>query len=340
MAKLKHFISVISVALLIILLAGCSSMNSDSVIRMGTGGVGGNYYQYGNVLAGLVQKDMDNVTLDVQTTEGSSSNLRLIGKGFLDMAIVQNDALYDAIQGKRDFDENPVDNVQAISALYTETLQIVVRKDSDIRTISDLKGRKVSLGEKKSGVLRNAEDVLHATGISTSQISVHNLSFSDSAKELASGKIDAFFVMAGAPTTAISELAKETDIRLLSMDDTTRKVLLRLHPEYLEASLPADTYSDQADPVSTIGVKAVLVCDSRMSEDTISGITEILFKHSNEIQYGTNEQSAPTLEYATSDVSADFHAGATSYYKSKKVDVTAGSRSNKKKSVRASQDSE
>lgn len=337
MVKLKHFISV---ALLMILLAGCSSMNSDSVIRMGTGGVGGNYYQYGNLMAGLVQEDMKNVTLDVQTTEGSSSNLRLIGKGFLDMAIVQNDALYDAVQGKRDFDGNPVDNVQAIAALYTESLQIVVRKDSDIQSISDLKGHTVSLGEKKSGVLRNAEDVLHAAGISTNQIQVQNLSFSDSAKELSAGKIDAFFVMAGAPTTAISELTKETDIRLLSMDNTTRNVLLRLHPEYQKADIPANTYSGQSDSISTIGVKAVLVCDSRMSENTISGITEALFKHSDEIQYGTSEQSAPTLKYATSGISADFHAGATAYYKSKKIDVSAGQRSDKKKSVRASQDSE
>lgn len=337
MAKLKYFVSI---ALLLILLAGCSSMNSDSVIRMGTGGVGGNYYQYGNLLAGLVQEDMKNVTLDVQTTEGSSSNLRLIGKGFLDMAIVQNDALYDAVQGKRDFDGNPVDNVQAIAALYTETLQIVVRKDSDIHQVSDLKGHSVSLGEKKSGVLRNAEDVLHAAGISTNQVEVQNLSFSDSAKELAAGKIDAFFVMAGAPTTAISELTKDTDVRLLSMDDTTRNVLLRLHSEYQKADIPANTYSGQTEHISTISVKAVLVCDSRMSEDTISGITEALFQHSDEIQYGTSEQSAPTLKYATSDISTDFHAGAAAYYKSKNLDVTGGSRSTQKKSVRASQDSE
>lgn len=336
---MKKLFCLIGSALLLLAFCGCDALNSDRILRFGTGGTGGNYYEYGNLLSDLVQNEYDGITLDVQTTEGSSANLRLISKGFLDLAIVQNDTLYDAVHGENSFKDAAVNNVRAISALYDESLQIVVAADSDIYSVSDLSGKVISLGEKDSGVINIAENVLKCSGISLNKIHSRNLSFADSAKALATGEIDAFFAVAGAPTTAIYELSKETNIRLLSLDDNAIALLKKLHPQYQSNTIKANSYNSQEDPVKTIGVKAVLVCDSKMSSDTIEKITKVLFEHSEDIKYGTKERSGPNTKYGTKNVDAPFHEGAAEYYKDQGITVKTETSNTKSKKVQASQDS-
>ena len=182
---------------IIALLVGCGGKTADNTnpTRFGTGGTGGMYYHYGTELAKLIQSDGKGYKLDVKTTAGAAANLRLLREKFLDIAIVQSDTLSNAVNGTGIFTEiGPGVGYAAVAGLYTEACQIVVSANSEIKTVNDLVGKKVSVGEKESGVIQNAEQILMAHGLTFEMIEPSYLSFADSAKALESGKIDAFFV--------------------------------------------------------------------------------------------------------------------------------------------------
>ena len=149
---------------IIALCIGCGGENSASNgIRLGTGGTGGMYYAYGTELAKMVQAEGKGRALDVKTTAGSAANLRLLREKFLDLAIVQSDTLSNAINGRGIFAAaGPGVGYAAVAGLYTEACQIVVSKNSEINSVSDLVGKKVSVGERESGVLQNAEQIFRA----------------------------------------------------------------------------------------------------------------------------------------------------------------------------------
>lgn len=304
-------------------LAGCGI--GETKLRFGTGGIGGIYYAYGSVLGTLTEENLDGVDVEVKTTAGSAANLRLLKDGYLQMAIIQNDALYDAIQGEDEFEGDAVDNIRAVAALYSESLQLVVKADSDIQSVDDLKGKRVSVGAEDSAVVHNAEQVFDAVGLKDKDMQLSYLSFLESAKAMENNKIDAFFVMAGAPTVSVEELAGQQKIRLISFSDETISRLIRQHPQYEKTTLPAGIYEGVEEDVNTISVKAVLTVQSGLSASVVEQITALLFEHSDELKYATPTECGPETGFATANVACPFHEGALSYYASQGVTVTDNS---------------
>ena len=151
-------------------LTGCSSGSKNS-LKFSTGGTGGIYYQYGGKLAELLSESDSGFSLDVQSSAGSASNIRLLSSGLADLGIVQNDILKDAVEGSGAFaDDGPQDDIRAIAGLYTESLQIGAAKSAGIQEVGDLKGKKVSVGEEESGVFTNAEAILSSYGLTMDDI--------------------------------------------------------------------------------------------------------------------------------------------------------------------------
>ena len=297
----------------------CSCKSADK-LAFGTGGIGGNYYAYGSAYAQLIEADNEKTAVDVKTTAGSAANLRLIRQGFLDIAVVQGDMLTDAYEGNGDFAEMPCRNVRALAGLYTEECQLIVRADSDIYTVSDLFGKSVSVGEEDSGVVKNAELIMELNGITNGSVKKVNLSFSDSAAALENGTIDAFFVTAGLPTTAVTELAKETAIRLVSLDEKTIARMTGENSDYTACTIPANTYAGQTEDVRTVGVKAILVASGRVSDETAEQLVRILFDHSSELHYSTSA-SEFSAEFASSGISTPFHSGIKRFYEEQGITV-------------------
>lgn len=333
--RIKNGIRVIAIMLVLgIMLTACGNSKEYS---LGTGNLGGNYYSYGNALAGILKTEDSDLVIDVKTTAGSAANLRLLQKGFLDMAIVQSDTLYDAYTGNGVFDGEACSGVRAVAGLYTEECQIVVRNDSDIWTVEDLYGKSVSVGEEESGVMQNAEQILLANGITFSRMDTKYLSFSDSAAALKNGEIDAFFCTAGAPTTSVQELSKEVDIRILSIDERTCQQLINEYPSYSQCIIPAGTYEGQEDDINTLGVKAVLVVSNKVSDDFVTFVVENIFSHSAELQYATSAQEID-INFATSAIPVPFHNGASSYYEQKGFSVNTSDNGATNYGVNAPQD--
>lgn len=314
----KHIVF-LSVAIGCLLI--CGACGKSNVLRFGTGGIGGSYYACGNAMTQILEENLD-LKVEVKTTAGSAANLRLLRDGFLQMAIVQSDTLSDAVNGEGSFADDPCDTVRAVAGLYTEECQIIVPADSEIETVGDLYRKRVSIGELDSGVMRNAEQILLAAGLTTDMIDVENLSFADAAAAMEAGEIDAFFCTAGAPTTAVAELARQMNIRVLSLDDGILNSVLRLYPGYFACTIPAGTYQGQDADVQTLGVKAVLVADKTVSDDDVQKMMSALFDYADQLQYSTGVHMISDIEFATENISVDFHSGARQYYEEHGIKVS------------------
>ena len=322
---------------IIALCVGCGGEKSaNQAVRFGTGGTGGMYYAYGTELAKMIQSEGNGHALEVKTTAGSAANLRLLREKFLDIAIVQSDTLSNAINGRGIFAAAGEGyGYAAVAGLYTEACQIVVSKNSGIENVGDLVGKRVSIGERESGVLQNAEQILMAHGLTFEMIEPLYLSFSEAAESLADGQVDAFFITAGAPTAAVADLATKKEIKLLSIDPDIQSNMMRLYKGYTRCIIPAGSYNGQTEDVSTIGVKAVLVASTDLKDDEVSYLTEFIFKNADKLPHNTGDTL--TNAYAVEDIPSSFHAGAAKFYEAQnvKVNVYSGKSGD---TVKASQD--
>ena len=210
-----------------------------AALNFGTGGDTGTYYGFGSVLANYVSTNSD-CKVTALTSGGSQANVEDLTNGNVQIAFVQSDVMNYAYNGQRLF-ESPVIGFSVVAQLYQEQVQIVTT-NPDIKTVADLAGKKVSIGAAGSGVYFNAIDVLNAYDLKESDISAVYQSFGDSAESLKDGKIDAAFIVAGAPTTAITDLATAGSVYLVSLDDSHVQSLLSASPYYTAATIKAGTY--------------------------------------------------------------------------------------------------
>lgn len=208
-------------------------------LRFVTGGESGTYYAFGSVIA---QHATNNAGVNVVglVGNGSQGNVQELVDGTADFAFCQSDVMAYAYNGTNLF-KSKMEGFSTVAALYMEQVQIVTT-NPDVKTVADLAGKKVSIGAAGSGVYFNAIDVLSAYDLKESDISAVYQSFGDSAESLKDGKIDAAFIVAGAPTTAITDLATAGSVYLVSLDDSHVQSLLSASPYYTAATIKAGTY--------------------------------------------------------------------------------------------------
>ena len=295
------------------LLTGCGT--NTRKIKFGAAGLGGTYRVFGDTFAILVTSKNKKYSMEVKTTAGSAANLRLLSDGYIQMAIAQMDLTNDAYERTGIFEnEKKHGGYSAVAALYTEACQVVVRADSGINTIEDLQDKRVSVGEEESGTEQNAKQILAVYGLNDSLVDEVNLDYTNAARELKAGTSDAFFCTAGAQTTAIGELAKKCDIRLLNIDEKSADKLKRTYKFYTDCTIPKETYQGQTEDIQTVGVKAVLLASDKLSADTVKDITKILFKYKEELQYSLPVDISIDEMTAVDVFSFPFHVGAAAYY--------------------------
>ena len=212
----------------------------SKALTFGTGGESGTYYAFGGVLSSYVSNNTG-VSVTAVTSGGSKANIEDLAAGDVQLGFVQSDVMSYGYNGERLFD-SAVNNFSVVAALYMEQVQIVTT-NPDIKSVADLAGKSVSIGDRGSGVWFNAVDVLGAYDIDPdSGISPVYQGFSDSAESLKDGKIDAAFVVAGAPTTAIVDLATSKPVYLVSLDEEHTSDLLAASPYYSAYTILAGTY--------------------------------------------------------------------------------------------------
>ena len=207
-------------------------------------------------------------------------------------------------------------------ALNTLGVLYMVTKNEEVASIADLKGKTVSVGAANSGVYFNAVDILGAYGIDVEKdISAVYQNFADSADSLKNGKVDAAFIVAGAPTTAITDLSTSKQAYLVSMDAKHIAKLQETSPYYAAATIPAGTYSGMDADTTTVSVLSVVLANNSVSEDDVYNFTKSLFDGAQNNADAHAKYKELDLETATSITSVPYHAGAAKYYKEQNVEV-------------------
>jgi len=314
---MKKFVAILLVAVMALALVACSG-NGATKMTMGTGGTAGTYYAFGGALGSQI-KSASGITVNVVSTDGSKANILGIAEGNYQLATVQSDVMAYAWDGLRSFEaEGKVDSFRVIGGLYAEAVQLITM-NPEIKSVSDLKGKKVSIGASGSGVYFNAIDVLAAAGLSESDIIPQYQSFADSTDALKDGKIDAAFIVAGPPTPAITELCTTNSAYLVPIDGDVAKNLMASCPYYTVHTIPAGTYEGQTEDVDTVTVKATLIVSASASEDDVYAITKAIFDNVDAIAHA--KKAELSIANATEGMTAPFHAGAAKYFAEKGVTV-------------------
>lgn len=309
----KRFIAIALCAVMLLALAACGSGGES--LTFGTGGDSGTYYAYGGTLAGYVTEHTD-TSVTAVASNGSQTNIEDIASGAIQLGFVQSDVMSYAYQGTRLFEE-PVTNFSTVAALYMEQVQIVTL-NPDIKTVADLAGKNVSIGAVGSGVYFNALDVLGAYDLTEEDITPQYQDFATSVDSLKDGKIDAAFIVAGAPTTAVVDLASGNDIYLVSLDQEHIDKLIESSPYYSAYTITADTYGTPED-CTTVAVGAVVIAGNDVSEDAVYDFVSTIFDNKGSL--GHAKEAELDLEFATSITNVPYHPGAAKYFQEQGVTV-------------------
>ena len=295
--------------------------DGGSKVTFTTGGEAGTSYGFGSVLAQTVS-DVTSTNVTAITSGGSAANIDAIDIGDAQLGFSQSDVLAYAYAGERTFEEiGAIDSFSIVAPLYMEQVQIVTL-NPDIKTVADLKGKAVSIGAAGSGVYFNAIDVLGAYGLTEDDIKPTYQSFGDSAEALQDGQIDAAFVVAGAPTTAITSLAASKSVYLVSLDDEHIDALIEASPFYSKAVIPADTYGMPED-ATTVAVSAVVIASNDVADVDVYNFLCGVYENLDDLAKVHDKANELSLEFASSFVGVPYHAGAVQYFADKGIEVPA-----------------
>jgi uncharacterized protein len=280
-----------------------------------TGGTGGTYYPLGGAFANIVS-EATGIDTNAETTGASAENMQSIKDDKGEIAFTQTDIASYATEGKLMFDGNAIDNIKAIGTLYPETIQIVTTEKSGIKTVEDLKGKKVSIGAPGSGTAANAEQILEVYGMSLDDIKKQDLSFDESVSGIKDGNIDAAFVTAGHPTAAVEELSATDKVVIVPVDADKADKLIEKYPYYTKEEIASGTYKI-AEAVPTVAVQAMLVVKAGLSDEVVYDITKSIFENLDKVQHAKAKQIKP--ENALNGVGIDVHPGAQKYFDEKGI---------------------
>lgn len=305
------------------LIAGCgggsgsSSGGGKQFLNIATGGTAGTYYPLGGALAELLNQNIKGMNASAQSTGASVANVNMLKDGSVDIAFIQNDIAYYAANGKEMFKDNKVESIRGIAALYPETVQFVTTADKGIKSIADLKGKKVAVGASGSGAEANARQILGAYGLTYDDIDVQYLSFGEAADALKDGNVDVGVVVAGFPTAAIQDLAANKSAALVNIDAEHADKLMKQYPYFTKITVPKGTYPGQEEDVSTVAVKCVVVTTDKLSDDLGEQIAKAIYEHLDRMKAAHAVGKYITKDTALEGMSVKMNAGAEKYLKAK-----------------------
>jgi len=252
-----------------------------------------------------------------ETAGASVGNAQLLGRKEIESAFVAADVLDQAYNGKAQFEGKALKNLRALGALYPEQVQLVTAAKSNIRGFKDLKGRSVSSGSPGSGQWQLLGDLLEAHGMTRKDIGEDLSSFAQSVDKIKDGNLVASLITAGAPTSAVSDLANGTEVRIVPLSGTEIETLKKKQPYYASVTLPANLYKGQTAPVETLAVMAIWATHDGLSDDMAYAVTKALYENTETLGQVHPKGKEISLKTALQSVSIPLHPGAMRFYKEK-----------------------
>jgi TRAP transporter TAXI family solute receptor len=300
------------------LAAGLALAQAPAFFRIGTGGTAGTYYPIGGLIANAISSPPQLVSTAV-ASNGSVANVNAIVGGAAESGFAQADVAFWAYSGTGVFAGKPkVEELRSIANLYPESVHLVVRKASNVKSVADLKGKKVSLDEPGSGTLLNAKAILAAFGVGEKDITPEYLKPNQAAEKMKDGSVDAFFFTGGFPAAAISELASTgSGIDILPITGAAAEKLAKDFPFFAVDEIPAGTYKD-VGAVKTVAVGAHWVTSSKISADTVYAVTKALWSDKTRAALDAGHAKGKAIQKTTALnglLGVPLHPGAERFYK-------------------------
>ena len=326
----KLFKGSLMILLLMIGLSGKSFAQELKFFTIGTGGTAYTYYPVGGMIANAISKPpgsrecgkggscgVPNLIASAVSSRWSVDNVNAIISGLRNSGFAQSDVAYWAYTGTGTMEgKEPAKDLRTIAALFQEHIHLVALKKSNINSVKDLKGKRVSLDEPGSGTYVDAKLILESNGLSTSDVKAEALKGKAATDALRNGKVDAIFVVAGYPTGAIVELASAVDIKLVPIDGAGAKALTSKYGFFSESPIPSGTY-EGVDQVNTVAVGAQWFTSAKEDSELIYQITKALWNKGSRklMDVGHAKGKTITPDTALSGVGVPLHPGAEKFYK-------------------------
>jgi hypothetical protein len=285
-------------------------------VSLATGGTAGTYYPIGAAIANVITKHVDGVEATAEATGASVANLKMIAETKVDFIMSAANTAQGGYLGEKPF-EKPIQNIRGITALYPETFQFVVLKSSGMKSLADLKGKRIVVGAPGSGTERTAKLLLEALGITYNDIKPQFLSFGEGVTALKDRLVDCAIVGAGTPTSAVVDASASLDISLLNVEEDAFNKIAKDSPYLMMVKIPKGTYKGVDQDVMSVASPALLITHKDMDADTVYKITSGIFAHVADIQASHAQGKSISLESALKGMSLPLHPGAEKFFKEK-----------------------
>jgi uncharacterized protein len=315
-------VKVSAVALVVISAVAAIALaaSAKTFLSIATSTSGGTFYAVGGKLADMITKYVPDTQATAEVTAGGVENARQIKNKKTNIAMMPGDTLYNAVNGLAEFGSGKIP-IDQIAALYPTPLQIVALERTGIKTVPDLKGKRVSIGAPGSSTAVRAEIVLKAHGMTLNDIRVDKTTSGEASTQLLDRQIDAAFYASGAPMAAIMDVAAKEPIRLIPVASESMAKMNRDHPDLFELVIKAGTYPKVDTPTPCVANMAVLVCRPDLNPELVYQVTKMIFEKRDD--FITSHKALAkdfSLDNAMSQPKlAPFHPGALRYYKEKGI---------------------
>jgi len=312
----------LAAAALALALPGAPALAQQKFLTIGTGGVTGVYYAAGGAICRLVNKERakHGIRCSVESTGGSVFNINTIRAGELDLGFAQSDVQFNAYKGVAQFkDAGPYAELRAVFSVHPEPFTVVARKEANIKTFADFKGKRFNVGNPGSGTRASMEELLAAMGWKLSDFSLASeLKADEHGPALCDGKIDGFFYGVGHPSANIQDPTTSCGAQLVPLTGPAVDKLMEGKPYYAKVTIPGGLYPNNPNPTPTFGVLATVVASTKTPPDTVYQVVKSVFDNFEEFK-----KLHPALAHLTpqemvkNGLSAPLHEGAARYYREK-----------------------
>jgi TRAP transporter TAXI family solute receptor len=302
------------------LAAAPPALAQQKFITIGTGGITGVYYAVGGAICRLVNKDRakTNLRCSVESTGGSAYNVNTIKAGELDFGMAQSDVQYQSLKGTGSFKE-PFSDMRAVFSVHPEPFTLVARKEANIKSLADFKGKRLNVGNPGSGTRTALEELFAASGMKLSDLALAGeLKADEHGPALCDNKIDGFFYGVGHPSANIQDPTTACGAKLVPITGPAIDGLVKKYPYYAYAEIPGGMYAGNPQPTKTYGVLSTLVTSSKVPADSVYAVTKAVFENFDEFK-----KLHPAFAHLdpkamiVNGLSAPLHEGALRYYREK-----------------------
>lgn len=335
---MKKMLSILSSTLLVLTVAACGSPSANQAqggssasggaatpapapsgteqkfLTIATGGSSGPYYTIGGALA-KIYKDKLGYNASVQSTGASVENVNLLKTKKADMAFVMSDVASFAYEGQENFkDGGAIKDLKAMAGLYLNYVQIVTLKDRNIKSVADLKGKRVGVGAPNSGVEVNARMVLAGHGITYNDIKADYLSYAEAIEQLKNNTIDAAFVTSGLPNSTVIDLMTTKDVEIVPIQPADIEKMQKQFPFFVKAEIPAGLYKNDK-PIPAAAIRNIMLVRNDLTEDQVYKMTKDFFDNIETLKEAHSAAKEIDVKTAGKDLVVPLHPGAEKYFK-------------------------